>query len=99
MPSTADRVLQERAARNVAFGRLLAAARLRAGLTQAEVAQTLGVPQSRVAKVELGQRNVTFVEGLELAELYRVRPIDLDPRGSAADTEKRADGDKAADSV
>lgn len=80
MPTTDPRHLARRAERNVALGRLLAAARTRAGLSQAQAARRLGVPQTRIGKIELGQRAVTFVEGLEFAELYRVEPIELDPR-------------------
>ena len=85
MPLTGDAILERRIARNMTFGRLAAAARIRAGLTQVEVAKRLGVPQTRIAKIELGKRGITFVEGLELAELYSVRPIDLDPRNADID--------------
>lgn len=47
----------------------LRAARLAAGLTQAEVARNLGRPQSYVSKCESGERRMDFVE---LARFARV---------------------------
>jgi transcriptional regulator with XRE-family HTH domain len=58
----------------------LAAAREAAGLSQSQAARTLGVPQSRIAKVELGIRHLQFIEGLRLADLYSLSPADLDPQ-------------------
>jgi len=46
-------------------------ARRLAGLTQAEVAERLGKPQSFVSKCESGERRVDFVELLALCEVYR----------------------------
>lgn len=48
----------------------LRAARLEAGLTQVEVAQRLGKPQSFVSKSENGERRVDAVEFADLAALY-----------------------------
>jgi DNA-binding XRE family transcriptional regulator len=45
--------------------------RLEAGLTQVEVAQMLGKPQSYVSKCESGERRVDFVELLDYAKLYQ----------------------------
>lgn len=45
-------------------------ARLEAGLTQAQVAELLGKPQSFMSKVESGERRVDFVELQVLAQLY-----------------------------
>lgn len=45
-------------------------ARLDAGLTQAEVAERLGRPQSYVSKSESGERRVDVVELAVFAELY-----------------------------
>lgn len=47
-------------------------ARVRAGLTQVEVASRLGKPQSFVSKCESGERRVDFVELLAFAEVYVV---------------------------
>lgn len=54
----------------------LVAARLSAGLTQAQVATRLGKPQSFVAKVEGGERRLDIFELLDLA-----RAIDIDLEG------------------
>ena len=72
-------MLKERSEIARAIGRRLAVAREAAGLSQAQAAQALEVPQSRVAKVELGLRHLQFVEGLRLADLYSVSPRYLDP--------------------
>jgi transcriptional regulator with XRE-family HTH domain len=45
-------------------------ARLAVGLTQVQVAERLGKPQSFVSKVELGERRIDPVELRRLAELY-----------------------------
>jgi transcriptional regulator with XRE-family HTH domain len=54
----------------------LKAARRRAGLTQAEVAQRLGRPQSFVSKCESGERRVDVIELAAFARLYR-RPMSF----------------------
>ena len=46
-------------------------AREEAGLTQVEVAQALGKPQSFVSKCESGERRVDVIELAEFARLYR----------------------------
>lgn len=52
------------------FLRRLVAARLAAGLTQVEVARALRLPQSRVSRMESGQRRVDVIELRDLARLY-----------------------------
>jgi transcriptional regulator with XRE-family HTH domain len=52
----------------------LKSARLRAGLTQLEVARALGRPQSFVSKCESGERRVDVVELEWFAKHYR-RPL------------------------
>jgi Helix-turn-helix. len=59
------------------LGRRLADARSRAGLSQAQAAKALAVPQSQIAKLELGLRQLRFIEGLRLATLYSISPIEL----------------------
>ncbi len=58
---------------------LLGDAREDAGLSQAAAARALGVAQSRVAKLELGQRQLLFVEAIALCDLYGVNLDRLDP--------------------
>jgi len=53
-----------------AFLKRLRQARLKAGLTQEEVARRLGKPQSFVSKCESGERRVDVVELTRLAKLY-----------------------------
>lgn len=56
---------------------LLIVARKRAGLTQAEVADRLGRPQSFVAKYEGGERRLDVIEYLKVAEVLAADPIRL----------------------
>jgi len=46
-------------------------ARIRAGLTQVEVARALGRPQSYVTKCELGERRIDPIDLQRFARLYR----------------------------
>ncbi len=55
----------------------LRAARKRAELTQVEVAQRLGKPQSYVSKCESGERRVDAVEVAAFARLYGVSVEEL----------------------
>ncbi len=55
------------------FLELLKRARREAGLTQVDVAQRLGRPQSYVSKCESGERRVDVIELAEFARLYRKR--------------------------
>ena len=59
-------------------------ARVRAGLTQVQVAKALGRPQSFVTKCELGERRIDPVDLQRFAKLYG-KPISffLPPKGSA----------------
>lgn len=50
----------------------LRAAREDAGLTQADVAKHLNVPQSFIAKCEGAERRVDFIELVLFANLYQV---------------------------
>ncbi len=50
------------------FRRLLVKARQESGLTQVEVAERLGKPQSFVSKIERGERRLDFPEFLRLAD-------------------------------
>jgi transcriptional regulator with XRE-family HTH domain len=56
---------------------LLARLRKAEGLTQAEVAELLGRPQSFVAKYEGGERRLDVIEFLEVTEALRADPSDI----------------------
>jgi len=47
------------------FRTLLRKIRVEAGLTQVELAEKLGKPQSYVSKAELGERRLDFIETLD----------------------------------
>ena len=53
-----------------AFLQRLCQARKETGLTQMEVAELLGKPQSYIAKCENGERRVDIVELAEFAKIY-----------------------------
>ncbi len=55
------------------FLRRLVKARQDLGLTQAEVAEALRMPQSRVSRMESGERRIDVIELRDLAALYRKR--------------------------
>jgi transcriptional regulator with XRE-family HTH domain len=79
MPRTRPSVQAQRGEEARAVGRRLAETREAAGMSQLEVARRLGVPQSSIAKLELGQRQLRFVDGLRLAAVYRVPPSTFAP--------------------
>ena len=53
------------------FVEKLRTARLKAGLTQAQVAKKLGRPQSHISNVESGQQRVDVVELKRFAKIYK----------------------------
>ena len=55
------------------FKNRLKEARKQSGLTQSEVAEKLGLPQSYVSKIESGERRVDAVELERLAKIYGKR--------------------------
>jgi transcriptional regulator with XRE-family HTH domain len=57
------------------FQSLLLEARKASGLSQQEVADRLGRPQTYVSKCELGTRRMDVVEFLEIAEVIGFDPI------------------------
>jgi len=63
-----------RSAEHIRLITLLTAAREKAGLTQQQLADRLGKPQSFVAKYEGGERRIDVVEFLAIA-----RALDFDP--------------------
>jgi transcriptional regulator with XRE-family HTH domain len=56
---------------------LLIEARKAAGLTQVEVAQRLGKPQSFVAKYEGGERRLDVIEYVAVSEAIGISPAKL----------------------
>jgi ribosome-binding protein aMBF1 (putative translation factor) len=56
------------------FQRLLVQARKKSGLSQQEVADRLGRPQTYVSKCELGTRRMDVVEFMEIAEVLGFDP-------------------------
>jgi transcriptional regulator with XRE-family HTH domain len=69
----------ERRARDRVVGQLVADARGRAHLSQAQVAARLGYSQSRVAKFEIGARRLTLIDADDLARVLGVAVTDLLP--------------------
>jgi DNA-binding XRE family transcriptional regulator len=63
---------------------LLIAARKRADLTQQEVAERLGRPQSFITKVEKGERRIDVVELLVICKALRTDAVEIlrEVRGS-----------------
>lgn len=61
-----------------AFLRKLRQAREQKGLTQKQVAESLGKPQSFVSKCESGERRVDFVELLDFVRIYEVPLSDFE---------------------
>ena len=63
--------------RKALLRKLLKEARLNAGLTQVEVAAKLRVPQSYIAKIEHGERKISFIEVLDLCKAIGTDTKDL----------------------
>ena len=63
--------------RHQEFIQFLIAARKAAGVTQVELADRLGRPQSFVSKVERGERRVDVIEFCQLAEAMGYQPSNL----------------------
>ena len=59
------------------IGECLAAARVRAGITQRDLAVLLGKPQSFVSAYESGQRRVDLLEFLAIVEVVKADPFAL----------------------
>ena len=55
----------------------LRAARLGRCLTQAEVAEALGLPQSTISKYESGERRLDVIEFIDLCAALGVDPRDI----------------------
>lgn len=59
----------------VRFRKMLVEARKKNGLSQQEVADRLGRPQTYVSKCELGTRRMDLIEFLEMAEVIGFDPV------------------------
>jgi len=57
--------------------RLLREARLAKHLTQSELAEKLGTPQSFVSKYESGERLLSFVDVVTICRLLQLDPVKL----------------------
>lgn len=66
-----------RSPRQIELRKLLLRQRTDRGVTQSELAKRLGKPQSFVAKYEGGERRLSVIEFIEIAEALQVRPSDL----------------------
>jgi transcriptional regulator with XRE-family HTH domain len=61
----------------VVLGDVLSRARLRAGLRQSAVAETLQLPASYLSKIESGTRRVDVIEFLQIARALGVDAAEL----------------------
>ena len=61
----------------ILFCSLLIAARRDAGLTQIELANRIGKPQSFVSKYESGERRLDVVEFIDVCSALKTSPIDI----------------------
>jgi transcriptional regulator with XRE-family HTH domain len=59
------------------LSRLMTEARKKSGLSQQEVADRLGRPQTYVSRVERGTRQMDLVEFLEIAEAIGFDPAEF----------------------
>lgn len=59
------------------IGGVLAAARRRSGITQVDLAQRLGKPQSFISSYEAGQRRVDVLELLRIAVALDIASVDV----------------------
>jgi ribosome-binding protein aMBF1 (putative translation factor) len=55
------------------IGNLIAGARLKAGLTQAELAKKLGIRQNMISDYERGRRNLSEVMAKRFSKILKVR--------------------------
>ncbi|MDX2264796.1 MAG: helix-turn-helix transcriptional regulator [Hyphomicrobiales bacterium] len=66
-----------RSPRHIRLQTLLVELRRSRGLTQGELAERLGKPQSFVAKTEGGERRLDVIEFIDLATALESDPVDL----------------------
>jgi transcriptional regulator with XRE-family HTH domain len=78
---------QSSAAYQIALNRIVAA-RNEAGMTQRQVAESLGKPASWIAKIESKERRLDIVEFIAIARALRIKEGDL-LRSISADLPRR----------
>lgn len=79
-----------------AFRSELRLVRLERGMTQANLAESLGVPQSYVSKLESGERRIDFIETLEICGALGITVSELVTRmEKAAKAQRRISVRKA----
>jgi transcriptional regulator with XRE-family HTH domain len=66
-----------RSPRQIELRKLLLMRRTDHGVTQNELARRLGKPQSFVAKYEGGERRLSVIEFIDIAEALQIPPSDL----------------------
>ncbi|MDT0639859.1 helix-turn-helix transcriptional regulator [Citrobacter werkmanii] len=57
--------------------KMLRSARIEQGITQTQLAESLGKPQSFVAKVENGERRLDVIEFSTIARLLSLDPAEI----------------------
>lgn len=50
------------------------------GLSQPQVARALDMAQSKIAKLELGQKRLMMQDAMSFCSVYHLSMVDLDPR-------------------
>jgi len=75
-----DLVLAAPIAERERNGRMLLGARLRAGLTQKELAKAIGVPQSHISEYERNKRSIPRQKAEELARVLKTVPTHFLPK-------------------
>jgi transcriptional regulator with XRE-family HTH domain len=63
--------------------------RLQADLTQIELSEVLGKPQSYVSKYEIGDRNLDFIEVINVCKACNINPEDFVAKFISLNTDKR----------
>jgi len=66
------------------FRSLLVSARQESGLTQVQIAERLGKPQSFISKYERGERRLDLTEFIELADVLGIDVVDFMNRYKSA---------------
>lgn len=62
----------------IKIGRLVKEARVKAGLSQEELALSVGMKQPDVSKIEEGKKNVTLGTLARLCKILKIKKIELD---------------------